>query len=74
MIQAIQKQIVRPLIRPRTVPGDLQLHVEREQLEVRLGQVTDQRQPHAAPRILGGEQRGAGRLVRTADATPDVEL
>ena len=54
--QAILEQVVDALERLRAVARDLELHVEREQLEVRLGQVADQRQPHAAPRLLGGEE------------------
>ena len=73
-LEAIQEQVVGALVRLRAVPGDLELHVERQQLEVRLGQVADQRQPHAAPGVLGGQEVRPRRLVRATDAPPDVEL
>ena len=73
-IEAIQEQVVGALVGIRAVPGDLQLHIEGEQLEVGLGQVADERQPDGAPRVLRGQQRGACGLVRATDAAPDVEL
>jgi hypothetical protein len=58
LVEAIQEQIVRTLIGSRAVLGDLQTHVESEQLEVRLGHVADERQPDAAARVLGSQERG----------------
>ena len=72
--EAILEQIVGALVGVGAVARDLKLHVERQQLEVRLGQVADQRQPHAAPGVLGGQEVRARRLVRATDAPPDVEL
>ena len=72
--QAILEQVVGALERLGAVARDLELHVQREQLEVRLSQVADQRQPHAAPRLLGGQQVRARGLVGSADAPPDVQL
>ena len=72
--QAILEQVVGALKRLGAVARDLDLHVQREQLEVRLSQVADQRQPHAAPRLFGGQQVRARGLVGSADAPPDVQL
>ena len=72
--QAILEQVVGALERLGAVARDLELHVQREQLEVRLSQVADQRQPHAAPRLLGGQQVRARGLAGSADAPPDVQL
>ena len=68
--QAILEQVVGALERLGAVARDLDVHVQREQLEVRLSQVADQRQPHAAPRLLGGQQVRARGLVGSADAPP----
>jgi hypothetical protein len=72
--QAIQEEVVGALERLGAVARDLELDVQRQQLEVRLGHVADQRQPHAAPRLLGGQQVRLRGLVGPADASPDVQL
>jgi len=54
--EAILEQIERVLVGVPAVPGDLELHVESQELEVRLRQVADQRQPHAAPGVFTGQE------------------
>ena len=73
-LEPILEYVVGPLVGVRAVPGDLEPHVERQQLEVRLRQVADQGQPDAAPGVLGGQQGRPRRLVRAPDAAPDVQL
>src|SRR5262249_9575086 len=73
-VEAIEEDVVAPLERLHTVAGDQQLNVEREELEVGLGQIADQCEPDAPPGFLGGQKRGPGRLVRATDSTPDVDL
>ena len=55
-------------------PRDLELGVQLAQLEVGGGHVGDEREQHAAARLLGGEVVGARRLGQPADAPPEVEL
>ena len=53
---------------------DLELLVQPAQLDVSRGDLRDQGQDHAAPRLVGGEQIGLRRLGLTADAAPQVDL
>ena len=51
-------------------PGDIQLHVELQQLEISLGHQADQLQNHRASIFLLRKQLGPRRLVRAPDAAP----
>jgi hypothetical protein len=54
--------------------GNLQLRVEAAQLQVAVGHRSDQRQDHAAPRLVGGQQVGQRRLGLAPNAAPEVDL
>ena len=73
-LEPILEDVERPLVGVGAVAGDVEPHVELQQLEVGLRQVADQRQPDAAPGVLGGQEGRPRRLVRAPDAAPDVQL
>ena len=55
-------------------PRDLELEVELAQLEVGLRDAGHQREHHAAPERLRGQELAAGGLARAPDPAPHVDL
>src|SRR5262249_56008150 len=72
--QAAMEQVVGLLERRDRALGDLQLQVELAELEVARGDVRDEREQHAAARLLGGQDLCARRLVQAPDAAPQIDL
>ena len=72
--ETTREEVERLLERLGRLARDREFAVELEQREVRLRDAGHEREQHAAPNFLGGEQRLLGRFAGAADATPDVDL
>ena len=57
-----------------SLSGDLQLHVQLEQVEVRAGDIADQRGDHRLAIVVAGKQVSPGRFRRAAQPAPDISL
>jgi hypothetical protein len=73
-LQAAVEQVVRLLERCGGALRGLQLQIELAQLEVARRHVGDEREQHAAARLLAGQDLRPRRLVQPPDAAPQIDL